>query len=306
MQRPDQRLVIWRLSDGKPGHDNQSRGLFQALGRLHPSDVIDIPVCENRPGLLDLLLKRFPAVRQYANPDLIIGAGHATHLPMLIARRARGGRSIVLMKPSLPLKLFDLCLIPEHDKPVAGDNVLPTLGALNTIRHADQSSLDAGLFLIGGPSAHHGWNEDAIISAICQISDVQHGMGWQLTDSRRTPASTRDRLEALNRQGLDYTPCEKTPAGWVPEQLAKCGRVWVTADSVSMIYEALTAGAATGLIEVPVSRTDRITRGLDKLLETHQLTTFSAWKQGQTLRKPATQLAEADRCAAAISQRWLA
>ena len=78
--------VVWRFSDGKPGHDNQSLGLVDALQRRTRIHNYDIPV---QPGAgRHLLLGRFPDGSLLPDPWLIIGAGHATHLPMLAARRA--------------------------------------------------------------------------------------------------------------------------------------------------------------------------------------------------------------------------
>ena len=36
--------IIWRLTDGKPGHESQSLGLAHALQRMRPCQLIDIPV----------------------------------------------------------------------------------------------------------------------------------------------------------------------------------------------------------------------------------------------------------------------
>ncbi|NTV97009.1 MAG: hypothetical protein HGA75_16620, partial [Thiobacillus sp.] len=38
-----QPLTLWRLVDGKPGHEKQTLGLAQALGRLTDCRRIDIP-----------------------------------------------------------------------------------------------------------------------------------------------------------------------------------------------------------------------------------------------------------------------
>ena len=95
--KPEPSRVVWRFSDGKSGHDNQSLGLVDALQRRTRIHSYDIPV---QPGAaLDWLIGRFPAGSLLPDPWLIIGAGHATHLPMLAARRARGGRTAVLMRP---------------------------------------------------------------------------------------------------------------------------------------------------------------------------------------------------------------
>lgn len=74
-------LVIWRLTDGKRGHENQSLGLCLALARQLKVDRHDIPV-GGRPGqLAQWLSGRFPAGRQLPSPDLILGAGHRTTWP---------------------------------------------------------------------------------------------------------------------------------------------------------------------------------------------------------------------------------
>ena len=127
-------LVVWRLLDGKPGHESQSLGLARALERLTSVSVHDLPVRDIAAGPFGWLLRRFPAGRDLPDPDLIIGAGHATHWPLLCARRARGGRAVVLMKPSLPKRWFDRVVAPEHDGVRPGGNVIVTRGVLNAMR----------------------------------------------------------------------------------------------------------------------------------------------------------------------------
>ena len=145
-------VVVWRLSDGKPGHDNQSRGLIRALGRLTALECHQLNGRgAGRRALWSMLAARFRPGQGLPDPALLIGAGHATHLPMLAARIARGGKAVVLMKPSLPLYWFDLCLIPEHDRPPVRDNVVATQGVLNTGRASDCATPGIGLILVGGP-----------------------------------------------------------------------------------------------------------------------------------------------------------
>ena len=89
--------IVWRFSDGKPGHDNQSLGLVDALQQRTRRETYDIPV---RPGAgLDWMFGRFPAGSLLPDPWLIIGAGHSTHLPLLAARRARGAGSGIRRPP---------------------------------------------------------------------------------------------------------------------------------------------------------------------------------------------------------------
>ncbi len=129
-------LIVWCFTDGKPGHDNQSRGLLAALRERVVVDDFTIHIADCRAGLMSCLTGRAVFGRELPAPDLIIGAGHATHLPMLNARRVHGGRVVVLMKPTLPAAWFDLCVIPAHDRSRRAENILVTRGVLNRIRRA--------------------------------------------------------------------------------------------------------------------------------------------------------------------------
>jgi hypothetical protein len=128
-----------------------------------------VPALGRLAALGQCLLGAFNAGQNLPAPDLIIGAGHRTHFTVLAARRAHGGRAVVLMQPSLPLGWFDLCLIPEHDRPRDRPNVERTYGVLNTVLPASHAAPDRGLFLIGGPSAHHAWAEARMVEQILTV-----------------------------------------------------------------------------------------------------------------------------------------
>lgn len=290
-------LVLWRLTDGKPGHEKQTLGLCAALERITPSRTIDIRVSGGWRNLVHWMTGQFPAGRGLPPPDLLLGAGHATHLPLLAAHRAYGGKTVVLMGPSLPLGLFDLCLIPEHDSPPQRPNVVPTLGALNTLRPTDTHAPDRGLILVGGPSGHFRWDSRAVARQIGELVKSRGEMAWTLTTSRRTPA---DFLGTLDIGTLDIRPMETTAPGWLEDRLAEAGEVWITPDSVSMVYEALTAGCGVGLFELPANAGSRVAGGVMSLLAKGHVSRIS---QGTVANTPAP-LNEADRCARLIINKW--
>lgn len=296
-------VVVWVFTDGKAGHENQLRGLLAALARHYPVDARWIKVPAYASVLSSLMTRRFLPGVGLPPPDLLIGAGHRTHLPMIAARRAHGGRSIVLMKPSLPRAWFDLCVIPEHDA-VTGANVFTTRGALNPVEPGSKNAR-AGLILIGGPSRHHRWRENDIVSQIETILTAETDIHWTLTTSRRTPASTTARLCALKRANLTVVPVNETGSGWLSERLSSATQVWVTEDSVSMVYEALTANAATGVLGVPAKRESRIARGIEALSRDGMVTRFADWQPGRKLHAPAAPFNEAARAAAWIGEKWL-
>ncbi len=297
--------VVWRLSDGKPGHDSQSRGLIEALGRETPIECCEVCVAD-RGGLHPWSsMRRFYRHEQaLPHPSLVVGAGHATHLPLLCARLWRRARAVVLMKPSLPLAWFDLCVVPAHDDPPLRDNVIVTQGVLNAVRASRRGQPAIGLILVGGPSAHYSWDGSALVQRIRTIIAADPLIAWQIADSRRTPAGTRLLLSEISAPSCTLVRHEETAREWLPGALAEAGWVWVTEDSVSMLYEALTAGAATGVLPVPRLQTDRLTKGVDALLASGRATAFERWAAGTALTYPARPLAEAERCARALLARW--
>lgn len=295
-------LTLWRFSDGKRGHDNQSLGLVEALCRLAPCQVETFTIKRGWPQALFWLLGRFPAGRSLPKPDLIIGAGHATHWPMLAARRAHGGKIAVLMKPSLPLSWFDLVIVPAHDGLPESPVVINTQGPLNRIRPGADRDENSGLMLIGGPSAEFGWSETALLKQIHLIALHQPEMNWQLATSRRTPAGLLTDLAKLGLANVKVVPHDSVSPSWLPEQLARAGVVWVTPDSASMVYEALTSGAAVGCFEQPYARPGRVARGLEGLLRERRVTSFPDWERSGKLLPNAPLLNEAERCARQLLQ----
>lgn len=295
------RLIVWIVSDGKPGHLNQSLGLAEALERTTSTETHVIPALPAWRAWLALLLKRMPG-KTLSSPDLIVGAGHATHVTLFAARHACGGRSVIMMKPSLPRKWFDLCLIPRHDGIAEDARTLATEGALNRIRPAASKDPHKGLLLIGGKSKHFDWDSDVIQVQIKSILARSSDTHWTLTTSRRTPA---DFLSDLPQPpNLTIVPHTQTSPDWLPEQLAQSGTVWVTPDSASMVFEALTAGADVGVFDLPVNPKSRVGVAISQLADAQRITRFARWAAHAKLNPNLHPLAEADRCADWIL-KWL-
>jgi len=303
----DRPLVIWRFLDGKAGHQNQTRGLLAALAQRTPVQVHDIPAPARLTALWTLLSGRYPETASLPAPDLILGAGHATHLGLLAARRAWGGRAIVLMKPSLPTRLFDLCLVPQHDSISPGPHVALTRGAINACRPASAGrDPGLGLILIGGPSPHYRWDPAALRQQLAELLERDPETHWLIGDSRRTPPGFSQELRALATGRVGFHSHTDTPPDWIGAQMASAGQVWISPDSVSMVYEALSSGAPTGLLELPPQAHSRIPASLAQLADEDMLTTWQAWRDGAPPREPAETLDEAGRCAELLLERYFA
>lgn len=298
--------LIWKIKDGKRGHENQSQGLIQALGKLRPVECIEVDIHTKGANWLDYLFGRNSQFSGLPKPDLIIGAGSQTHATILAAGRATGAPTVVLMAPPRGICiLYNLCIIPEHDGR-SGSNIVRTKGALNLIEPGSRKSPNQGLFLIGGASAHHGWDGRQVVEQMTQILKHSRGIDWTATTSRRSPKTTCDDLASIQTGKLNVVPVEDTDGTWLPEQLVKANYVWVTEDSVSMIYEALSSGAKVGVLPVP-RKTDRsrVVLGVDRLIEEGQVLRYRADCCDLSQFDAPAALNEAARIAHIVSDRLL-
>ena len=293
-------LTLWLIGDGKPGHENQSLGLAEAMQRRVACDIHRILIA-GKGGIVGRIRAALAQSARLPKPDFIIAAGHATHLALFCLARKHRAKSIVLMRPSLPLRCFDFCIAPSHDFPKkpSHKNLILTRGAINRVQACDATKTGK-LILIGGPSKTHGWNAEEMLDMLSKITAGD--TTWQLTDSRRTPVEflnqVRKRLE-----GIEIFSCQETPPDWLPCKLREANEVWVSEDSVSMIYEALSSGARVGLLPVPrLKSKSRVFGGIEELGEDGYLTPFAAWQKTSQLSPAPEAFNEAERCAEIVLQ----
>ena len=296
------RLVIWHISDQRRGHDNQGLGLIQALKKLRDCEDYKLQAIPAARLILPLISGNFAKAYNLPQPRLIIAAGRRTHLSMLCAGRSTGAKTAVIMNPDLPYSWFDLCLIPAHDNPPARNNIITTEGPLNRINPSFEHDEGRGLILIGGKSRHFIWDQAGLLSQVDRLTDAP-GIQWLISDSPRTPASTSDALRNLQKDNVCYLSHQDTGGDWLPARLAESGEVWISEDSMSMIYEALTSGARIGLFDLPVRQGGRLARVKKGLASRNFITTFEQWSQGKSLTPPPEILNESDRCARLLLER---
>ena len=264
-------MHIVYVSDGKAGHRSQAVGLYKAIQRnstqsvsFQEISIAQLPIVGLCAGML---AHRINAVSQA--PDYIIGVGSHTQLRVLLLGKVfPQAKTVILMKPNFPFSWFDHVIIPEHDGVAELGNVILSKGALNPIINEQRHHPNRILIALGGSSKRHQWDNEKVLHAVQQIAEQNPQAEIILTTSRRTPA---DFLDLLNEQPfagqLQIFPVEQTPQGWIFEEMQQAEAVWVTEDSVSMIYEALTAGCRVGVIQIDRLKQDRIVKSVDALLE---------------------------------------
>jgi mitochondrial fission protein ELM1 len=299
------KLNIWRFTDGKSGHDAQSNGLCIAINELLPIKQFDLSTDSLTNCLKNLLFKEFPMGKNLPDPDIIIGAGHGTHLTMLTAKYIRKGKTIVLMKPSLPFYLFDICIIPKHDCPPKNKNIIETTGALNSIKFNKNKIKKLGLILIGGPSSHYQWDSKYVSSQIVEIISTNTDINWTIADSPRTPKNLMSMITTSNKKNTNTLNFNDLPKKDIKQLIYAAEIIWVSPDSVSMIFEALTSGASVGLLDIKENRKSRIHKTIKHLISNDHVTTFISWKKRNKLKNNNIKLNEARRCATILLNRGL-
>lgn len=305
-----QMTVLWAVTDNKPGHRNQLQGLVNALERAldceQSLDVRWIEMSSTRTGRARQLWQAKKLLTGQAKPNFILCCGHRTHWLSLRLHWLSRVKLVVLMRPSLPMHWFDLCVVPQHDGEYTNRNVIQTQGVLNkispNIRHEkDPGAPTNALVMIGGPSKHYDWNNEDMLAQLRTLQSLLPAdTQWTITTSRRTPLNFESQLHSLENEFCQLVPAAKTDSDWLPAQLAQCTQAWVSEDSVSMVYESLSSGAQVGLLRVPVKQTNRITRGVQALLQSKVLATVDKLNQSGALPNAKPPLQEADAVARAM------
>jgi len=259
-------LIIWAVSDGRAGIENQVMGLAEAVSRISPAKIIKkriryTDLFDRLPSALKLFPDRMLSASSDAIdapwPDIWIAAGRAT-IPHSIRMRGRSkGQTFVvqLQDPRHNLKAFDLVIAPEHDH-VEGANVLSIIGSTNRIEATKLANAQKawrnklrGLpkpricVLIGGRSK--AYDLDAAHAQI--LAEEVHAVVSQakgsvlLTVSRRTPIEARVVIEDTlkNLPGIIYDGQGDNPYFAF---LKAADHFLVTEDSVNMVTEAAATG----------------------------------------------------------------
>ena len=254
-------LIIAALMDGKIGHERQVSGFIKALKKYINVSVYELQVSE--VSLLGKVNFDDDQIRQF---DYVIGAGHSTHLKMVFLAWRYKAKTVVLMNPSLPRFLFDYCIVPGHDGVSPKKNTFTTVGALNDMEMSETKQ-EAVLILLGGKSKEYYWDNEKVFSQIAEIVRAKN-RSCVVVGSRRTPVFFWDYVRTRSDKNLSSTrffPFSDLPHDWLKNNLGNYQWVWVTEDSVNMVYEALTVGAEVCLIRMESIKLGRIHEGVKTL-----------------------------------------
>lgn len=305
------------------GDNNQLLALAEGLGLPFETRSLDYN------GLWSMFLSLFPAKPWLLTrgarsklgppwPDLVIGIGRRSVAVSLWIKSRSGGRTKIvrLGNPRIRTGLFDLVITTPQYPVASAANVL--ILPVSLARYAGISKPNAEeanwlealprphiLVSLGGTTRYWQLSDEALVTSLWQLQ--ARGGSLIVATSPRTPASA---IEAIRTSGINCHVISDGPVRY-PILLADADENFVTADSVSMISEAVLAGKPVGLIPVDLDDEGVLELGTDGLSSSKRdIRRFWASLQSQglvgTLTEPKSGTVENPvRTAAAAVKRLL-
>lgn len=271
------------ISDGKPGHFNQSTALCKHLGLDY--EILEV-VYKNRAAktlsyLLDHLgiyskeLFSSSINPQTPNFNLIVSTGSSTYYANKLIARTLGIPNIAILHPKGYKLDFSHIFCPAYDHPPKRKNIteLPlNLCAADPaffreqsdefkIRHSRQKP--AVGIIIGGPNAVSEMDSADIKKQLEQIFEATAGSERWITTSRRTPKQVEEVIDGFK---FDYALINSRDSyNPIPAFIQLCDRLFVTSDSASMISECASFGTAK--VEVLMNRQRTTPNKFEELIQ---------------------------------------
>lgn len=290
------RLVL--ITDQKPGHKAQLEGFLSALQGVVDVEALWVDITRSP-------LDTVKSICQCDTGSIVIGAGRKTSKYLFLAKTLlRNIKTVHLMRPGIwPLWLFDFVVAPYHDNLGPSKRVICTEGAINSIAIAKSPDPNKILILIGGPSKHYEFDQALLIKDLEFLIKDGENKEFLLTTSRRTPPGFLPALRQLKARNLSYIAAEETGLGWVAKNLQIHGAAWVTEDSVSMLYEALTAGIRVGILPAPKKKLGRVVSGVKRLVEQKKVTPFGVYIKQRDYYPAVEPVREAEKVIRLLQER---
>ncbi len=270
-----QKILV--LTDHRPGTNNQSLALAQEIG-------LEYEVIEVKHSFLSMLPNFFlnsswlrleknsgealqNKLQKDGYPDLIISGGRRLAVIAKIIKEQSEfySRIIQIMKPQLPVTVFDIIILPEHDefKYRQDKRLIFMIGALNLITK-DSLSLAKEQFLttigankknkiallLGGKTRGYKFSKSQAVDLAKFINKIakKEKATILIANSRRT----EEKINKILKNNLDcdyqffdwkdYKSSNRNPYKAI---LAYSDKLIVSADSISMISECCSTQKPT-------------------------------------------------------------
>ena len=270
--------AMWVLLADGAGDNNQLLRLASELGlpfrtlELSYNKLHYLPPRLLRSSLASLDRRSRQQIRG-PWPSIVLGIGNRSVPVALAIRRYSGGRTklVRIGNPRLPPANFDLVITTGQSRTPRADNILNLPISINTAPRVNPKPEESEwlkrlprphrLLLIGGNTFMWQVRADRVAKAAVRLK--QRGGSVIAVSSGRTKRAVIDAVtDAIegDRSGFVWSdfPCYSV-------LLADADEIYVTADSVAMISDAVATGKPVGLIEPEKTLSGKIFYALAKI-----------------------------------------
>lgn len=291
--------TAWVLSDGRPGHFNQSRGVIKALSLTRPLQVEWLEV-RLRLGLFRILQRELLKHRRTAIPPALLRVFYAMSLPVQLPELivSAGGRTsfvnawlarqykipnlFIGSLRGLPAELFSAVLTLEPIPGARNNIVLQFPVSEITPEYLKQLAVPARLstqpcwaLLVGGTGSGYRYRSSdwARLGSLLNTLAEQYAVKWLICTTPRTGRAAQTMLKARidGRHVADSCWYGADSDNKVPLYLAAAEKIFVTEDSMTMLGEALASARPVFSLQPEAVKPDQrylnalqryVTRGL--------------------------------------------
>ena len=254
------------LTDGKAGHENQSRAFARGLGG--DAELLSVSFKSKFHKALSYLLDHlgvrtlalFDGLAAFASKDaaaasgvsVVLGTGSGTfYAAKALARRLCARCGVILYPRGYQISSFDCILAPSFDRPPKAPNVveIPANLVANDAAfyekgvaefRARTSVTPEVAVIVGGPNKCSTLTADWMKARLDEIFKLPGAKA--VTTSRRTPPDVEALVDSYPWDyKLIYSKDHFNP---IPAFVSLAKRLYVTAESTGMLSEACTFGSA--------------------------------------------------------------
>lgn len=266
-----QKRIVWCLSDGRPGHYSQSRGILKAFRSLYQVDVQWVEVRLRLPFMRPLLswllnhtkgpvhrltMACYAVAMPLGRPDLIVSSGGNTlFLNVSLSRKFNCQNLFCGSLRQVSASNFTAYLTlstPAHGNAIQVQLAPTEMDCTemnvhrSNVRQAHGWHGTIWCLAVGGDSGtyHYTMEEWQALARFVRRTAVDRGIRWLLSTSRRSGGLVeqvlRDNVPA--ELLLDVVWYGKEPRQVMRDYLAASDVVLCTEDSLTMLTEAVSAG----------------------------------------------------------------
>ncbi len=266
-------LHCWLLTEGAHGMISQVEGLASAMNATFDHKTVKLK------NIFKLIPPKFsPKSKSIFNfseltksvnslPDYLISCGRKSVIPNIVLKSYfknfynHNIKNIHIQDPKISSNNFDYVIVPEHDNPVKGNNIIKSVGALHyvTEKEVENSNHEEKLvvtIILGGPNKYYLFSENEIEKFIIKITQTKNNITKiNIIGSRRTPFQLFENIKKKFNTNIFNYDFSLKKENYL-KLMSEASHIVVTSDSISMISEAAITGKPIYVVELIKSKND--------------------------------------------------